>query len=79
MIRPRLTTIGNLYQSGDYVLLPQNGSNHIAGAGSWAGYGYEARLATSSNDTVQMMIAGGYHGGYSAIQLDPARGFRQFK
>jgi RHS repeat-associated protein len=61
-----LTTIGNYINQGYYVLLPQNGSNHIAGAGSWAGCGYEARLKTSSSDNVQMIIGGAYHGGYSA-------------
>ncbi len=28
---------------GYYVLLPANGGNHVAGSGSWTGYGYEAR------------------------------------
>jgi RHS repeat-associated protein len=50
---------------GYYLLLPQNGSNHIAGAGSWAGYGIEARHLTSTNETITMLISGGYNGGYS--------------
>ena len=31
--------LDNFISRGDYVLLPQNGSNYLAGAGSWAGYG----------------------------------------
>ena len=53
---------------GFYVLLPQNGSNHVSSvSGSWTGYGYEARQAVNGLATVsQMIIAGGYHGGYSS-------------
>src|SRR5208282_2060612 len=62
-----LTQIYNQFISqGYYVLLPANGSNHVSGAsGSWAGYGYWARqvVAGQSADS-QMVIAGGYHGGY---------------
>ena len=55
---------------GYTVLLPANGSNHVAGAGSWAGYGYEARLVDSGPVAASgMIIAGGYHGGYAS---DPA-------
>ena len=60
-----LAVIGNLISSGYYVLLPQNGSNHVAGTTGWAGYGYEARQAANGQATdSQMIIAGGYHGGY---------------
>ena len=45
-----------------YVLLPQNGSNHLAGAGSWAGYGYLG-FSTNSGASTPMIISGGYHGG----------------
>jgi RHS repeat-associated protein len=62
-----LNTIYNKYISqGYYVLLPQNGSNHVSSVtGSWAGYGYEARQAVNGSATSsQMIIAGGYNGGY---------------
>jgi len=61
-----LAVIGNLISSGYYVLLPQNGSNHVSSAtGSWAGYGFEARQAANGQATEsQMIIAGSYHGGY---------------
>ena len=68
-----LTTIANKISQGYYILLPANGSNHVRNvSGSWAGYGYEARqavngLATSS----QMIIAGGYNGGYSSDPSTP--------
>ena len=63
-----LTTIGNLISSNYYVLLPANGSNHVSAAtGSWAGYGYEARQAVNGQAAdSQMIIAGGYHGGYAS-------------
>ena len=49
------------------VLLPANGSNHVAGAGSWAGYGYEARQVVNGQVVdSRMIIAGGYHGGYAS-------------
>ncbi len=71
-----LTTIGNYISKGFYVLLPANGSNHVSSTlGSWAGYGYEARQAVGGEaDNSQMIIAGGYHGGYSSdpsIPIDP--------
>ena len=63
------------YTSAGYsVLLPQNGSNRVAGAGSWAGYGYNAHLEKSNSVfngvfyvnyvDVAMKISGGYNGGY---------------
>jgi len=61
-----LSDITNYVNAGNYVLLPQNGSNHLAGTGSWAGYGYATRLVTSSNYIILMKIGGNYHGGYSA-------------
>jgi RHS repeat-associated protein len=57
----------NFISQGYYLLLPQNGSNHIAGAGSWAGYGIAARLLTSTNEIMTMLISGGYNGGYPAF------------
>lgn len=63
-----LTTIGNYISQGYYVLLPQNGSNHVTSTtGSWAGYGYEALLNNSTNRDQSMNISGGYHGGYSSV------------
>jgi RHS repeat-associated protein len=46
------------------VLLPQNGSNHVAGVGSWAGYGYYASSVTSTFINQIMAISGNYNGGY---------------
>jgi len=61
------TTIGNLISSSYYVLLPQNGSNHVTSAtGSWAGYGYEALRNNLTNQDQQMIISGGYHGGFAS-------------
>jgi RHS repeat-associated protein len=63
-----LNTLTSYINSGFYLLLPQNGSNHVSSAtGSWAGYGYEARLTASGViESSQMIIQGGYHGGYSS-------------
>jgi RHS repeat-associated protein len=69
-----LSTIYNKYiNQGFYVLLPANGSNHVSGTtGSWAGYGYEARQATNGVAAISaMIIAGGYHGGYSSDPTIP--------
>jgi RHS repeat-associated protein len=60
------TTIGNLTANGYYILLPQNGSNHVAAAGSWAGYGYWAELNNATNQNSILAISGGYHGGYDS-------------
>jgi RHS repeat-associated protein len=57
------TKLGLGYQ----LLIPQNGSNHLAGTGSWAGYGAAARFQDSSGENIQMLISGAYHGGYSAF------------
>jgi RHS repeat-associated protein len=57
--------LNTTYISQGYtLLLPQNGSNYLAGPGSWAGYGIAARRLTSTNETMTMLISGGYHGGY---------------
>jgi len=57
---------------GYYVLLSANGSNHVNSvAGSWAGYGYEARQAINGMAAQSaMIISGSYNGGYSS---DPWR------
>jgi RHS repeat-associated protein len=66
---PNLSNLDNLIGAGYRLLLPQNGSNHVAGAGSWAGCAYEARLNTGTSSVVEMAIGGGYQGGYVS---DPA-------
>ena len=59
-----LSTLDGLISSGYILLLPQNGSNHVAGATSWAGDGY-VELGTSANGrSMGMIIGGGYNGGY---------------
>lgn len=65
----------NYISRGYNVLMPADGSNHVSAAtGSWAGYGYEARQAANGTATsLQMIISGAYHGGYSSdpIPADP--------
>lgn len=56
----------NYISKGYYLLLPQNGANNVAGTGSWKGYGIAARRLTSTNENMQMLISGGYNGGYAA-------------
>ena len=65
-----LSALGNLISSGFILLLPQNGSNHVAGATSWAGDAY-VQLGVGANGyrSMGMIIGGGYHGGYVS---DPA-------
>ena len=60
-----MSTLDGLISSGYILLLPQYGSNHVAGASSWAGDGY-VQLGTSANGgrSMGMIIGGGYHGGY---------------
>lgn len=64
-----LASLGtNLTNSGTYVLLPRNGSNHVSSvAGSWAGYGYEVINAAGQTLT----ISGNYNGGYSSANVPP--------
>jgi len=63
---------------GYSLLLPADGSNQVAGAGTWAGYGIVARGSFTNAQGVykrmDMLIKGGYHGGYvsdSASSLNP--------
>jgi RHS repeat-associated protein len=54
--------------AGYYVMLPQNGSNHVSGTTGWAGYGYVTRLRGAGlplTNVTGMIISGGYHGGYA--------------
>ncbi|MEI6197862.1 MAG: hypothetical protein WCS42_26405, partial [Verrucomicrobiota bacterium] len=59
----------NLIQRGYYVLLSKYGSNQVSAvSGSWAGFGFEARRAANGQVTdAQMIISGGYHGGYASV------------
>ena len=70
------TSLYNNYISqGYYLLLPQSGTNQLAGPGTWTGYGIAARYLTSTNDNMTMLISGGYNGGYFEIwQDDPDPG-----
>lgn len=58
----------NFIDKGYSLLLPANGANQLAGAGSWAGYGIVARgVITNAQGVFKdmvMLISGGYHGGY---------------
>ncbi len=56
----------NFIDKGYTLLLPANGSNVLAGAGSWAGYGIVARGGEGGFSVMSMLISGGYHGGYVA-------------
>jgi RHS repeat-associated protein len=61
-----LSTLDGLISSGFILLLPQNGTNHVAGAGTWDGDGY-VQLGTSANGrSMGMIIGGGYNGGYDS-------------
>jgi RHS repeat-associated protein len=58
--------LDGLISSGFILLLPQNGTNHVAGAGTWDGDGY-VQLGTSANGrSMGMIIGGGYNGGYDS-------------
>lgn len=60
-----LAMLDDYINAGATLLLPQNGSNFLAGAGSWAGYGLVARGTNGS--FLATLIGGGYHGGYPAF------------
>jgi len=55
-----------IINKGFIVLLPQNGSNHVAGTGTWAGNGYVELGVSGSGRTMGMIIGGGYNGGYDS-------------
>jgi RHS repeat-associated protein len=61
--------------AGFYILLPKSGTNRVGGTGSWAGYGLVARYfnSTNLNESLSMLITGGYNGGYSggSSGIDP--------
>ena len=59
------TSSGNLagrINAGYQILLPQNGNNAVAGAGTWTGYGLVARSPNSGE--MDMLIGSGTYGGY---------------
>jgi RHS repeat-associated protein len=61
------TSLYNNYISqGYYLLMPQYGTNNVAGAGSWSGYGIAARQVSNNSYTMTMLISGGYNGGFSS-------------
>ena len=59
-----LGALDGLMSQGFVVLLPKNGSNHVAGASSWAGNGYVELGVSGGLRTMGMIISGGYNGGY---------------
>jgi RHS repeat-associated protein len=60
-----ISTLNGLISQSFVLLLPQNGSNHIAGAGTWAGNGYvELGTQAGGGRSMGMIINGAYNGGY---------------
>jgi RHS repeat-associated protein len=65
-----LATLDAYVANGYSLLLPQNGSNAVAGPGSWTGQAYVARGAAA----IAMRIGGDYFGGYVSLptaQINP--------
>jgi RHS repeat-associated protein len=60
----------NYIDKGYTLFMPANGSNRVAGAGSWAGYGMAARRTFTNGMGVitemTMRISGGYNGSYAS-------------
>lgn len=56
----------NYIDLGRTLLLPANGSNALAGAGSWSGWGVLVARGLGSDGSIDMqtLISGGYHGGF---------------
>jgi RHS repeat-associated protein len=65
---PNVTTLTAFVNAGYKLLLPKNGSNQVAGPGSWGGFACEAWYMTSSNQDQRMLINSTYHGGIAADQ-----------
>ena len=59
-----MSSFASLTSQGWVLLVPQNGANAVAGAGSWKGNGYVELLVTPSQRGQGMIIGGGYNGGY---------------
>ena len=62
-----LSALDAAIANGDYLLLPTNGSIQVSGAGSYKGEGYVDNNLTSGSRSVNMVIGGGYMGGFSAF------------
>ena len=60
-----LGTLDGLISRGFVLLLPQNGSNHVASTGTWAGNGYVELGVSGSNRSMGMIINGAYNGGFN--------------
>jgi RHS repeat-associated protein len=59
-----MSSFASLTSQGWILLVPQNGANAVAGAGSWKGNGYVELLVTPTQRGQGMIIGGGYNGGY---------------
>ncbi len=56
--------------AGSWILLPQNGSNHLASAGSLAAWGYTQSYDGTNGQEVGMFVNGNYSGGISQSYND---------
>ncbi len=63
---PTTNTLSSLISQGFTLLLPQNGSNNVAGTGTWAGAGYVELGTNNGGRAMGMIIGGGYNGGYDS-------------
>jgi RHS repeat-associated protein len=67
------SSLYSTYISRGYsLLLPQDGSNEIAGAGSWYGSGYINFQFSNGMVSIGMPLAGGYSGGASSTTQPPS-------
>ena len=64
-----MSSFASLTTQGWVLLVPQNGANSVAGAGSWKGTGYVELLVTAAQRGQGMIIGGGYNGGYASDPL----------
>lgn len=55
----------NLIRNGDTLLVPEEGSIFIAGPDNWSGDAYVDVAWANNGNTIQMVVGGGYNGGYS--------------
>ena len=62
-----LAALGNAISNGYVLLLPQSGTNRVAGSGSWFGSAYVELLSNPTNRFMGMIIGGGYNGGYVGL------------
>ena len=71
---PLLALLDGYISAGYTLLLPRDGTQLVDGTGSWQGYGYVKRFASSSFSEMSMIIGGGYNGGFVAqptAQVNP--------